>query len=228
MGGPRTTLAAVVLVAGCAAKEQASAVAPLSSVTSIASAPSSQPAASASATSAAPEPPQEEEEHYEPPHFAFRWERRYPDEAAVDPKAWALAHGIKTVPKESPCWDVGEQVGVPKAPGLLCKTIIGDVPRKEAVLYRLDEKRLVVVWRALVAAWANWLDLSPTLAEDGTSLTLQDGQDCLGAAREHRAKEADGIGVRGLTKVLFEACAGIGTYTWNGRRYVLRAPAKKE
>jgi hypothetical protein len=223
MGVPPTTLAAVVLFASCAPKAQAVAVAPLPSVTSFASGPPPVPAPTTP-------PADDEDDDYEPKNAVFRWERRYADADAVDPKEWAPAHGIKTVPKESPCWDAGDEVGVPPAPGLLCKTMIGDVPRIEAVLYRLDKKRLVVVWRGLVAAWANWLDLTPVLAEDGTSLTLHDGGGCLGAAREARGKERAGIGVRGLSQTLFEACRGLGTYTWNGWRYVRSrdAPAPKE
>jgi hypothetical protein len=224
MGAWTRSLPAVALLASCAAKEPAAAVAFLPNVTTAAPLPPAEPRA---ATSATPDPPHQEEDEVPPDFYANRWKTHYPDESAVDPKAWALAHGIKTVPNESPCWDVGDHAGVPPAPGLLCKIVIGDVPRIEAVLHRLDKKRLVVVWRGLVASWANWLDLTPTLAEDGTSLTLHDGQSCLGAAREARGKERSGIGVRGLSKTLFEACAGLGTYTWNGWRYV-RAAEKKE
>jgi hypothetical protein len=127
----------------------------------------------------------------------------YPPGDAVDVVAWLRAHGVTTALREQPCWDVGERVGVPPRPGLLCLATTHRPERTVATLHRLDGPRLSAVWQGVVGTYANWLELTPVLAPDGARLDLHErgANDCENALSELVAKSyvfRDGAYVRHL------------------------------
>ena len=89
-------------------------------------------------------------------------------------------------------------------------------------LYRLEEKKLRVVFEAIVATSTNSTELTPILAPDGATLTLRDRAEgaCPGALEESRAKMDHGVQPPELDKAVRAACNALGIYEWDGTRYV--------
>jgi len=154
--------------------------------------------------------------------FDARWAKTN----EIDVDAWRAAHGVTKAFLSKGCWDAGDRVGVPPAPGLLClavfpspyKSIASDV---RARVLRLDGDRLVMVWEETVATYANWLELTPTFSSNGATLTLHDSAPhrCEGAIRESFDKDAANVGIDGLSALLVQACKQRGVYAWTGKHY---------
>jgi hypothetical protein len=163
-----------------------------------------------------PEPPTRTPEY---PH-----DEHYPPDAAVVLADWLRAHGVKSAFPERRCWDAGERVGVPPAPGLVCEASTNVPPRTTSRLYRLEGQRLRRVWKGTVKTYANWLELTPVLDPSGSRLVLHEASagNCDAAQCEYSIKQQSGINAH-FGDVLDEGCAQVGTYRWARDRYV-RAP----
>jgi hypothetical protein len=97
-----------------------------------------------------------------------------------------------------------------------------------ARVYRLEGARLREVWQATIATYANWLELTPRLADDGT-LTLHDRVPyaCERALAEYRAK----LSARKPPpsgELLAPACRNRGKYRYEQGRYRLIEPLANE
>lgn len=156
-------------------------------------------------------------------HEEWRFATRYPESERIEPGRWLHRHGVTGAVLREPCWDLGEQVGVPKAPGLLCLSVKQSPPESIATVYRVHSRRLEQVWHATVATWANWLELTPVLSSDGAVLELRDRtpRACEYALKEYRAKSRSGVRP-GFGEALARGCSAVGPFDWEGRRYVKR------
>ena len=172
--------------------------------------PSSTPAPSVTAASPSPAP--------------VRHDDVYPPSAAVDPRAWAAAHGASWPPRGIlpkaglRAWDISGHVGIPPAPGLICETPEQSATTKAHVL-RLEGHRLRVVWSGIIATHG-WLHLTVLPSPDGTDLIVGDfwPDDCDCALDHYSAKEANGVDP-GFGDILLAGCKGRGTYPWTGTSY---------
>lgn len=153
----------------------------------------------------------------------WRFAARYPESERIEPGPWLHRHGVTGAVLREPCWDLGEQVGVPKAPGLLCLSVKQSPPESIATVYRVQSRRLDLVWHATVATWANWLELTPVLSSDGAVLELRDRtpRACEYALKEYRAKSRSGVRP-GFGEALARGCSAVGPFDWKGQRYVKR------
>jgi hypothetical protein len=133
---------------------------------------------------------------------------------------WHTARGVTSRVVEKECWDLGDRVGVPPAPGLLCLRTSSRPSRVQGRIYRLEGKTLHLAWQGPVATWTNWLDLTPVLSDDGATLTVRERRsgDCEAAMEEYRAKEGAGIPMD-WGPVLREGCASRGIYRYDGKAY---------
>jgi hypothetical protein len=145
----------------------------------------------------------------------------YPDERRVAPDEWAKAHGARGAPSEKDCWDLGPAVGVPPAPGLLCVFTQGPPLEKLGRIYRLQGTKLERVWQATLGTEANWLELIPRLASDGSSLELQERSagDCERALCQYAEKAAYGIAMN-FGAVLKRGCNERGVYAYRDGNFV--------
>lgn len=157
----------------------------------------------------------------------LRRDAHYPATAQVELGQWLAAHAVKRPLRETQCWDAAGRVGVPNAAGLVCFSSSKRPTRTVATIYRLDGKSLVAVWRATIGTHANWLELTPVLAQDGASLELLERApgDCEGALAEYHAKQASGVAAD-FGEVLTQGCAGRGRYVYRDGRYVRDLDAK--
>lgn len=168
---------------------------------------------SVSASEARPTPPE--------CRVVYRHEEYFPRSASIDVKAWRHAHHVTRGFAEATCWNAGDRVGVPGSPGLFCEASYRSPARTLSRLYRLESGALRLVWQGLVATWTNWTEVTPLLAEDGSTLRLVERTPyaCAGAYRESREKLAAGVQPGWLHAELEEACRALGTYAWDGSRY---------
>jgi hypothetical protein len=112
-------------------------------------------------------------------------------------------------------------VGVPAAPGLLCLTETNDPPLTRARIYRQEGTRLRPVFDAIVAAWANWLELTPLLQSDGSLLLSErTPHDCRGALQQSDEKAEYDLAPPSA-QYLPDACARAGTYHYDHGKYRL-------
>lgn len=157
-------------------------------------------------TEPAPTPPPERTE--------LRFTDHYAPEAAVSLLAWKREHGATGPSFDQICWPQ-DQVGVPAAPGLLCIAANPSPEFKLARVYRLEGTRLREVWQAIVATYANWLELTPLLSDDGATLTLHDRKpySCERAIHEYRAKVSARVAPPS-GELLEPACAKRGQYAY--------------
>ena len=150
-----------------------------------------------------------------------RFDEHYPPSAKIDPTDWLNRQGIRKQKLRPPCWDLGDNVGSPPNPGLMCLRESKSPPATTAVIYRANGGKLERVWEAFIATWGNWLELTPILQKDGLTLKLNDRtpRSCAGAKHEYREKEESGIDAD-FGSVLFRGCAAVGTYVWRGNHFV--------
>ncbi|MBM4362675.1 MAG: hypothetical protein FJ104_08335, partial [Deltaproteobacteria bacterium] len=150
-----------------------------------------------------------------------RRDAHYPSTSALVVADWLASHAATAQGIEKTCWDLGDRVGVPARPGLLCLRTSSHPAREQARIYRLEDGHLRVVWEGPVGTWANWLELTPLLADDGATLTVHEARPgaCGAALDEYRAKEDSGVPMD-WGGVLREGCALVGTYQYDGTRYV--------
>jgi hypothetical protein len=148
----------------------------------------------------------------------------YSDRDRINPAAWVAQHELRKTNLRDPCWDLGVHVGVPPASGLLCLEYTRSPVQTIASVYRVEGQSLKNVWMGIVATWANWLDLTPVVSDDGTVLDLRDQSPCacFSALREHHEKVMAGIDW-GFGDVLARGCTSVGIYEWAQGRYVKRA-----
>lgn len=145
----------------------------------------------------------------------------YSPELLLRADDWKQAHGARGGAKEAECWDLGERVGVPPAPGMLCLTRIKDPAETVARVYRLEGARLRRVWQGTIGTWANWLELVPLLSADGRTLVVHDRApgSCEAALSEHHEKQGSGV-AGNFGAVLRRGCAGLGTHVYEDGHYV--------
>jgi hypothetical protein len=157
--------------------------------------------------------------------WEVRFDDHYPDPLAFSLRAWSREHGLAGPSAEQRCWDLGEHVGVPAAPGLLCLTVTPQ-PLTHAHVYRQEGARLRQVFEAIIAAWANWLELTPLLEADG-SLRLIDRSpgDCRAALAEASAKAQAHVAPP-AAEYLPAACARVGLYRYERGQYRRDSTAK--
>jgi hypothetical protein len=92
-------------------------------------------------------------------------------------------------------------------------------------IYRLDGTQLREVFQAVIATYANWLELTPILEGEGQTLVLHDRtpRSCEGALTEYRAK-LDARKPPPSGELLEPACKMRGRYAYEGGRYRLVEP----
>jgi hypothetical protein len=151
----------------------------------------------------------------------YRHDDYFPKNGVVDIRRWSSTHGVVAALHESECWDARDRVGVPPAPGLVCERSTTRPSKVTQRMYRLEGTRLRVVWEGVVATWANWLELTPILSDDGAELVVHERSagSCERAFEEYREKEASGVRAD-FGPVLSEGCAARGVHPWSGDRYV--------
>lgn len=167
-------------------------------------------------TATAPDVPQE---------YAF--DDYYPKAAAFSLLEYKRTHHLLGPTFEQRCWDLGKRVGAPVAGGLLCLTDNRRPLFTLARIYRIEGSRLRQVWQAVVNTYANWLELTPVLSEDG-GLVLHDQSPgrCEGALGEYQAK-LDALKAPPSGELLGPACAKRGKYEYEGRQYRLTEPVRR-
>jgi hypothetical protein len=151
-----------------------------------------------------------------------RFEEHYPRASAFPLREWLRRRGLRGPVSERVCWELSGVVGDPPADGVLC---LKEDPRKSlrwARVYRAEAGRARLVFEAIVATWANWLELTPVLASDGT-LLLHDrtAKDCYYAIVEYREKLDAQVPPPG-GEWLEDACERVGKYRYEGGRYRLK------
>lgn len=147
-----------------------------------------------------------------------RFDDHYPKARAFALRDWLRKRGLKGPAFERVCWELASVVGDPPADGVLC------VKEQRhslhwARVYRAEKGRVRLVFEAIVATWANWLELTPVLAPDGT-LHLHDrtATDCSGAIGQYREKLRYQVPPPG-GEWLEEACSRVGKYRYERGRY---------
>jgi hypothetical protein len=162
------------------------------------------------------------------PELEFRHVDYYPLDETIELRPWLSDHGVAGGFREEDCWDARDRVGVPPSPGLVCERRTTRPPKVTSRIYRLEGARLRLVWEGIVATYANWLELTPFLAENGAELVVRDRHpgSCDAAFAEFREKAQSGIRMD-FGPALREGCASLGTHTWSGNRYV-KMPASSE
>jgi len=149
-------------------------------------------------------------------HFS----EHYPPGEAIALTAWKKQHRAQGPNFEQTCWDLGSRVGIPAAPGLLCTTKATKPELTLARIYRLDGTQLREVFQAVIATYANWLELTPLLEGEGKSLVLHDRtpHSCEGALAEYHAK-VDARVPPPSGELLEPACKMRGRYAYERGRY---------
>lgn len=164
-----------------------------------------------------------------PPDVAqtYAFDDYYPKAAAFSLLQHKRAHRLLGPTFEQRCWDLGQRVGVPTASGLLCLTDNRNPPFTLARIYRLEGNRLRQVWQAVVRTYANWLELTPVLSDDG-GLVLHDRSpgSCEGALGEYHAK-LDAMKAPPSGELLGPACGKRGKYSYEQRQYRLSEPVRR-
>lgn len=150
----------------------------------------------------------------------MRHDEHYPPDGTVDVAKWLADHGVTQKFREKACWDAHDRVGVPPSPGLVCEQASARPSKVVSRIFRLEETKLRLVWEGVVATWANWLELTAILAEDGSSVTVYERRSgsCEAALDEYRQKEDNGIQAD-FGPILREGCRGRGVHAWSGNRY---------
>jgi hypothetical protein len=155
-----------------------------------------------------------------------RFDDHYPKARAFALHEWLRKRGLKGPASERICWELTSVVGDPPADGVLC--VKEQWPSLYwARVYRAKKGRVRPVFSAIVATWANWLELTPVVASDGT-LWLHDrtATDCSSAIEQYREKLRYQVPPPG-GEWLEDACSRVGQYRYERGRYRLRrAPAK--
>ena len=157
----------------------------------------------------------------------FEFAERFPAESQIELGTWLTDHHVVGRPSETECWELA--AGVPPSPGLLCLATTGDHVRSRttARLHLVRDGRLRVAWSAIVAAWANWLELVPVVSDDGQTLDLVDEPyRCRGAIAEARGKLGSGAHGPEFPALLEQACAARGRYVFRADRYLLEGGPK--
>jgi hypothetical protein len=86
--------------------------------------------------------------------------------ARVDLREWTKRHSAaRTSLPGWTCRDAGDQVGVPAAPGLVCERADKENLVTHARVYRLEKRRLRIVWQGFTQA--GWEDPSNTPRSGG-------------------------------------------------------------
>jgi hypothetical protein len=154
------------------------------------------------------------------PVVEVRHDEHYPPGGTVDVAKWLVDHGVTEKFGEKACWDARDRVGVPPSPGLVCERASARPSKVVSRIFRLEGTKLRMVWEGVVATWANWLELTAILAEDGSSVTVHERRSgsCEGAFEEYRQKEESGIRAD-FGPMLHEGCRGRGVHAWSGDRY---------
>lgn len=157
----------------------------------------------------------------------YAFDDYYPKAAAFGLLEYKRTHQLLGPTFEQRCWDLGQRVGVPVASGLLCLTDNRNPPFTLARIYRIEGSRLRQVWQAVVNTYANWLELTPVLSEDG-GLVLHDQSlgACEGALGEYHAK-LDAMKAPPSGELLGPACERRGKYVYEGRQYRLSEPVRR-
>lgn len=192
--------------------------------------PASAPPAASAASDAPPAsaPPATSASSDAPPASApeIRFVDHYPSARVVRLLAWKREHRASGPTFDQECWELGERVGSPLAPGLLCIAENRSPEFTLARIYRLEGTALREVWQATIATYMNWLALTPLVTEDGT-LVLHDARPgrCRGAIAEYRAKLA-AQKPPPSGELLEPACLARGKYAYERGRYRLVEPEK--
>jgi hypothetical protein len=146
-------------------------------------------------------------------------------DAADKRDVWS--HGVTGTVEGADCWEV--RVGVPPAPGLLCERYTTRPPRTTARLYRADGARLRKAWQGPVGAWANWVELTPIVSDDGSELQLHERRagDCTHAWCDAVEKLSTGVHDGEFVQNLEFVCGHSGRWLWHDHSYV-RPPGQPQ
>ena len=159
-----------------------------------------------------------------PDKLPVQFEAHYPRGRAFPLREWLKRQSLKGPSSERDCWELVGVVGEPPVDGVLCVKDDRQKSVRWARVYRAEAGRLRLVFDAIVATWANWLELTPVLASDGT-LWLHDRTEtaCYDAIIQYREKLESQVPPPGGER-LEEACGRVGKYRYEGGRYRMSEP----
>jgi hypothetical protein len=149
---------------------------------------------------------------------------QYPEPLAFSLDTWTKEHHVAGPTSEQRCWELGQRVGIPPAPGLLCLTSTR-TPLTRAHIYRLQDSRLREVFVAIVATYANWLELTPLIQADGSLLLTDRCPGCCAGALAQASEKADAGVAPPSAQYLGPACAAVGSYRYENGQYLFNPPA---